>query len=114
MTGPGSLGTPAPFTSEQVEALVRGQADEKEIARVLESHSQPRVSSRKRRPEKAAPVPISEKALEELRSGATPPGIARRLEAAAKRDRQVVTEVEDTADRPSERPPLPPARSRRR
>jgi hypothetical protein len=107
VTGPGSLGTPAPFTSEQVEALVRGKADESEIAHVLESHTQPRVSSRKRHLDKAAPVPISEKALRELTSGGTPPGVARRLDAAAKRDKQVSAEDDATADRPSERPPRP-------
>jgi hypothetical protein len=107
-------GTPAPFTHDQVEALVRGQADEIEIARLLESHRNPRVSSRRRRAEKAAPVPVSEKGLAELSSGRTPPGLVRQLDAAAKRDKQPSAEAETIHDRPSQQPSRAAARRKRR
>jgi hypothetical protein len=107
-----SQGTPAPFTHDQVEAVVRGQADEIEIARLLESHRNPRVSLRRRRTEKAAPVAVSEKALAELSGGRTPPGLVRQLDAAAKRDKQPPPETETIHERPSQQPP--PAVTRRK
>lgn len=108
-------GTPAPFTHDQVEALVRGQADEIEIARLLDSHRNPGVSPRRRRAEKAAPVPVSEKALAELSGGRTPPGLVRRLDAAAKRDKQPPpAEAETIHERPSQQPSRAIARRRRR
>jgi hypothetical protein len=100
---------PAPFTPDQVAAIVAGEADEREIARVLGAHKQPRLPApaAPRRGTRATPAPIAVTAadLRELATGAVPDHLVEALDAASKRRRSAARPAKHTL-RPKKRPPL--------
>jgi hypothetical protein len=99
---------PAPFTPDQVAAIVAGQGDEQEMARVLNAHKQPRLPTpaearaRRRKPE---PVPVTAADLRELATGSVPGHLTDLLEAATKGRRSAGRPAKQRL-RPKTRPPL--------
>ena len=55
-----ATGTPAPFTQEHVDALVRGSLDEAAVAAILESHRTGSPVPPSRRRKKGSPEDLSE------------------------------------------------------
>jgi hypothetical protein len=80
---------PAPFTPDQVAAIVAGQGDEKAMARVLNAHEQPRLPTARSRGTRAKPepVPLTAADLRELATGSLPDRVTELLETASKRRR---------------------------
>lgn len=100
-----ALGTPAPVSQEQVDALVRGKVEEKDIAKLLESHVQPEIEEEPRRLKTLSPVRLNKKALLELSvESKTSRKFAMRLEEAAKKDKDTAAEIDDRLERPRARP----------
>jgi len=101
-----ALGTPAPFTQEQVDSLVRGKADGEQIAHVLQAHERPELEASPVSVRNRAPVRLSRKALEEVVSkGRTPRELAKRLATAGRSDKNTQAEIDDRSERPREKPP---------
>jgi hypothetical protein len=100
--------TPAPFTHAQVDALVRGKLSAREVAAVLEAHAAPSPGGGRPRATKHAPVALEATELQRLREeGVTPREVARRLDAAGKKDENKAVEIDETAGRPTRKPRLP-------
>jgi len=102
---------PAPFTPEQVAALVAGEANQTVIGKVLAAHRQPRIPVRAVRrkgypTEGAAPIPIAATDLRELTTGKTPEKVAKLLETTASQRSRRPGKARTSAVRPKRRPPL--------
>jgi hypothetical protein len=102
---------PAPFTPEQVAALVSGAANQTAIAKVLAAHRQPRLPERvakRKGPARTAPAPVALTAgeLRELATGTTPEKIATILDTTASRRRRTTAGTRKATIRPKRRPPL--------
>jgi hypothetical protein len=102
---------PAPFTPDQVAALIAGEADQDTIARVLNTHRQPRLpgpaaKGKHRAASKLAPIAMTAAELRALAIGITPPTIAAQLEAGASKRRPRAVKRRKTAVRPTRRPPV--------
>jgi hypothetical protein len=100
---------PAPFTPDQVAALVAGEANLKVITKVLNAHRQPRLpgpaATRKRRATtKPGPVPVTAVELRAFATGATPEKIAAQLDASASKRRHSVGKKHEATVRPTRRP----------
>jgi len=79
---PPSAARPAPFTPEQVAALVAGEANTAEVGKLLAAHRQPRLPSpaTTRRPKTGtSPIPLSAADLRELATGRVPEAVQARL-----------------------------------
>jgi hypothetical protein len=100
-----ALGTPAPVTEDEVEALRHGKLDARRIQSILESHRQPDMGELGRRPKKMTPIDLDERALRHLSEGATPSAIESALEKAMKKDRDRTAAIDERQDRPSKKPP---------
>ena len=98
---------PAPFTPDQVAAIVAGQGDEKEMARVLNAHKQPRLPAARARGTrlKPEPVPVTAADLRELATGSLPDRVTDLLEAASTRRRSARAPAKHRI-RPKKRPAL--------
>jgi hypothetical protein len=104
---------PAPFTPEQVAALIAGKANQTRIAKVLAAHRQPRIPAPKMKGQKyaskgPAPIPLTAAQLRELaaNSGTTPDAIATLLESTIPKRRGSSGKARKSAARPNQRPPL--------
>lgn len=102
-----ALGRPAPFTQEQVDALVRGKLDPDETARILEAHPTPRIKDVTQKTEKIAPVDVSLEDLRAIQEGQVSRSVLHRLEESAKLDNDQISKIDDKADRPKQEPPKP-------
>lgn len=102
---PTASGTPAPFTHEQVDALVRGLADAAAVGAVLEAHDAAPPAERARRSRKRSPVRLSARDLAELAEGATPDALAARLDEAEKKDAVRYRQADEEKEQPTARPP---------
>jgi hypothetical protein len=102
---PPGLATPAAFTQEQVDALVRGKADVLEVAKILEAHRQPASLAKPRKLKFLPPIKLQEKEIAELADGKLPSKVAERLDEAAKKDKNKVSKIDDRLARPSVKPP---------
>jgi hypothetical protein len=99
---------PAPFTPEQIAALIGGNANQSEIAKVLAAHRQPRLPAPREAAGAKEPAPISLTAVElrELAIGRTPERAAELLEASVSQRRRSRGRARKSAARPKQRPPL--------
>jgi hypothetical protein len=102
---------PAPFTAEQVAALVSGGANQTAIAKVLAAHRQPRLpqpAAKRKGSARTVPAPVALTAgeLRELATGTTPEKIATLLDTTASRRRRTSAGRRKAAIRPKRRPPL--------
>jgi hypothetical protein len=78
-----ATGTPAPFTQEHVDALVRGSLDEAVVATILESHRPGSPVPPRRRRRKGSPEELGDGDLAELRLAGRPSvELTERLERA--------------------------------
>jgi hypothetical protein len=105
---PTEVARPAPFTPEQVAALITGEADHAAVGKVLAAHRQPRIPVPARRSTSkataAAPIPISPAELRELTTGQTPDRVAGLLDTTASARRHSSGGKRKVAARPKHRP----------
>lgn len=100
-----ALGTPAAFSQEQVDALTRGKADLRQVAKILETHRQPESAVKPRKLKFLPPIKLQKEEIVALASGKLSSEIAGRLETAAKRDKNTTSKIDDRLARPKLKPP---------
>jgi hypothetical protein len=105
-----NLARPAPFSPEQVAALIAGKASEATIARVLAAQRQTRIpESKGRKSASSAPAPVALTAAQLRELGAnrsrTPDAVAELLESTVPKTRRSSVKMRKSGARPSRRPP---------